>query len=354
MIKLIKQLTQSFTKMISPKGLAIDLGTANTVVYVQGKGIVLNEPSIVAIIYDSGVEVPYLFGARAKLMDGKTPKKIIVKHPLRDGVIADFKVAQEMISYFIRSAQKRRRFFKPNIIICVPLESTPVERRAIQEAAEDCGAKEVMLIEEPMAAAIGALLPVTEATGSMVVDIGGGTTEIAIISLGGIVHGRSIKVGGNVIDTNIIQYVKQKYNLLIGENTAEKIKKEIGVAHLKPNDPNKDTAVSGRDLISGIPKEITVTQEDVVNALQEPINRIVEAIKLTLETSPPELSSDIVDRGIVLTGGGALLGNIDYVISKATHLPVFIANDPLLCVAQGIGKVLEDCHNHEHVLFRQV
>jgi rod shape-determining protein MreB len=336
------------------KDIAIDLGTANTLIYAKGRGIVLNEPSIVAVINERGFEVPYLFGNQAKLMLGKTPMKISVHKPLQDGVIADFKAAEEMIKHFIQLVNKNSRIIRPLIIVCVPLDSTAVERRAIQDAAEKCGAKEVYLIEEPMAAAIGAGLPVNDPVGSMVVDIGGGTTEIAIISLGGIVHGRSIKVAGNGVDNILIQYIKQKYNLLIGETTAENIKKDIGIAYLREQDEVKYTKVRGRDLVTGTPKEIEISQTDVVHAVSAPVAEIVEAISLTLETAPPELSSDIVDRGIVLTGGGAMLRNLDYVISEATGLPVFIAPKPLLCVVRGTGIVLEDYKNYSHILFKQV
>lgn len=336
------------------KDIAVDLGTANTVIYCRSRGIVLNEPSMVAVINEKGFEVPYLFGFDAKLMQGKTPDKIIVHRPLRDGVIADFVIAEEMIRFFIKRANGSMRFIRPLIIICVPFDSTAVERRAIQDAAEKCGAKDVMLIEEPMAAAMGANLPVSEPTGSMVVDIGGGTTEIAVISLGGIVHGRSIKVGGNSFDDSIIQYVKQKYNLLIGEITAENLKKEIGIAYIPKGDPIKSAQIKGRDLVTGIPREITITQEDIVKAIGGSIYKIIDYVKNVLEISPPEISSDIVDRGIVLTGGGALLRNIDKIISDATGLPVFIAPNPLLCVANGVGKILEDHSSYSHILFKQI
>ncbi len=343
-----------FSKFDLGSDIAVDLGTANTLVYAKNRGIVLNEPSIVAVISEKGFEVPYLFGHEAKLMHGKTPSKIIVYKPLKDGVIADFVIAEEMIRHFIKKANAIKKIMRPLIIICVPLDSTPVERRAIQDAAEKCGAREVMLIEEPMAAAIGAGLPIGDPAGSMVVDIGGGTTEIAVISLGGIVYGKSLKIGGNAIDEIIINYIKQKYNLLIGETTSEKLKKEIGIAYLNADDAIRHAQIKGRDLLTGIPHEITVSQEDIVEAIAKPIALIIESIKLVLETSPPELSSDIVDRGIVLTGGGALLKNIDTVISDSTGLPVFIAPDPLLCVARGVGQVLENYKNYFHVLFKQV
>jgi len=336
------------------KDIAIDLGTTNTVIYSKGEGIVLDEPSVVAFVSEVGFDVPYLFGSQAKLMIGKTPMKISVNRPLKDGVIADFKVAEDMMRHFVKSISPKTRFVMPLIIVCVPLESTPVERRAIQEAAEKCGAREVFLIEEPMAAAIGAGLPVSDAVGSMIVDIGGGTTEIAIVSLDGIVRGKSIKVGGNAIDEVISQYIKQKYNLLIGDTTAENIKKTLGVAYLKPGDENKSSRIRGRDLITGTPREMSMFQADIVQAVSEPVVKIVEAVRSTLESAPPELASDIVDRGIVLTGGGAMLKNLDYVISEATGLPVFIAPRPLLCVAYGVGRVLENYREYSHILFRQV
>lgn len=332
--------------------MAIDLGTANTLVYVKDKGIVLNEPSVVALIRDNGHFRPYAFGHEAKLMLGRTPSEIDAKRPLKDGVIADFKGAEEMIKHFIRTVHKRRSFTGPLIIVCVPSGSTPVERRAIQEAAESAGAREVFLIEEPMAAAIGAGLPVTEPTGSMIVDIGGGTTEVAVLSLGGIVYSRSVRVGGDKMDEAIISYVRRHHNLLIGESTAEKIKKEIGSACPPADKQGRILEIKGRDLINGVPKEVTLTEYQVAESLIEPVSQIIEAVKTALECTPPELSSDIVDQGIVMTGGGALLKNLDHVLREATKLPVFVAEDPLTCVVRGTGMILEDRDSLRHVLFK--
>ncbi len=333
--------------------MAIDLGTANTLVYVKGRGIVLNEPSVVAYINDKGTIVPYAFGNEAKLMLGRTPAKIEAKRPLMDGVIADFKLAEEMIKHFIRRVHNRRTFTGPLVIVCVPSGSTPVERRAIQDAAESAGAREVFLIEEPMAAAIGANLPVTEPTGSMIVDIGGGTTEVAVISLGGIVYSRSVRVGGDKMDEAIISYIRRYHNLLIGETTAERIKKEIGAACPPPDGDGKLIEIKGRDLMNGVPKEIVLSEAQISEALIEPVNQIVEAVKVALECTPPELSSDIVDKGIVMTGGGSLLKNLDLVLRMSTGLPVFLADDPLSCVALGTGHVLENPSLLKHVLFKQ-
>jgi rod shape-determining protein MreB len=333
--------------------MAIDLGTANTLVYVKGKGIVLNEPSVVALIKDGNSYKPYAFGQEAKMMLGRTPADIEAKRPLKDGVIADFKSAGEMIKYFIRTVHNRRSFTGPMIIVCVPSGSTPVERRAIQEAAESAGAREVFLIEEPMAAAIGAGLPVTEPTGSMIVDIGGGTTEVAVLSLGGIVYARSVRVGGDKMDEAIISYIRRHHNLLIGESTAEKIKKQIGTAYIDPNQEGSFMEIKGRDLINGIPKEILLSEHQIAESLVEPVTQIVEAVKTALECTPPELSSDIVDKGIVMTGGGSLLKGLDHVLQEATQLPVFVADQALSCVALGTGRVLEDFSKLKHVLFKQ-
>lgn len=333
--------------------MAIDLGTANTLVYVTGKGIVLNEPSVVALLNDRGIMVPYAFGNQAKMMLGKTPAGIHAIRPLKDGVIADFRASEEMIKYFIHTVHKSKAFFaRPRVIVCVPSGSTPVERRAIQDAVESAGAREVYLIEEPMAAAIGANLPVTEPTGSMVVDIGGGTTEVAVISLGGVVHARSVRVGGDTMDEAIISYIRRNHNLLIGEYSAEVIKKEIGSAYISESNTKK-MGIKGRDLPSGKPKEIFLTGAQVAESLSEPVNQVIDAVRMVLELSPPALAADIVDHGIVMTGGGALLEGLDQVISDETGLPVIVAEDPLCCVANGTGKVLDNFEELKHVLFRQ-
>ncbi|MGC0372027.1 MAG: hypothetical protein DGJ47_000731 [Rickettsiaceae bacterium] len=335
--------------------IAIDLGTANTVVYEKDVGIILNAPSVVALIKENGNTRPYAFGHEAKMMLGRTPTDIVAKRPMQDGVIADFKAAEEMIKYFIRSVCEKRSFTGPRIVVCVPSGSTPVERRAIQEAAESAGAREVFLIEEPMAAAIGAKLPVTEPTGSMIVDIGGGTTEVAVLSLGGIVYARSVRVGGDKMDEAIISYIRRHHNLLIGESTAEKIKKQIGTAYIDADSGEelKTMEIKGRDLVNGIPKEIILNEKQIAESLTETISQIVEAVKIALECTPPELSSDIVDKGIVLTGGGALLNNLSHVIRESTKLSVFVADDALACVALGIGEVLEKFPKLKHVLFKQ-
>ncbi len=330
--------------------MAIDLGTANTLVYVKGQGIVLNEPSVVAIANWKGKKQVLAVGEEAKLMLGRTPGNIEAIRPLRDGVIADFEVAEEMIKHFIRKVHNRRSFASPQVIVCVPSGSTAVERRAIQESAESAGARRVFLIEEPMAAAIGAELPVTEPTGSMVVDVGGGTTEVAVLSLGGIVYSRSVRVGGDKMDESIIAYVRRNHNLLLGETSAERIKQSIGTA-CPPEDGNgKSLDIKGRDLMNGVPKEIVVTQRQIAESLAEPVGAIIDAVKVALENTAPELAADIVDKGIVLTGGGALLGNLDYVLRHATGLPVSIADEPLSCVAMGTGRCLEEMKTLKHVL----
>ncbi|MEI7710829.1 MAG: rod shape-determining protein [Rhodospirillales bacterium] len=332
--------------------MAIDLGTANTLVYVKGRGIVLAEPSVVAIAEYRGKKQVVAVGEEAKLMLGRTPGNIVASRPLRDGVIADFEVAEEMIKHFIRKVHNRRGFASPLIIVCVPSGSTAVERRAIQESAESAGARKVQLIEEPMAAAIGAGLPVTEPSGSMVVDIGGGTTEVAVISLGGIVYARSVRVGGDKMDEAIISYIRRTHNLLIGESSAERIKMSIGAAR-PADDPNDDgpyQEVRGRDLMNGVPREVLVSQRQIAESLIEPVTQIVEAVKVALENTPPELAADIVDRGIVLTGGGALLYRLNEVLRDATGLSVAIAENPLQCVALGTGRALEERKRLHNVL----
>ena len=330
--------------------MAIDLGTANTLVYVRGKGIVLNEPSVVAIANMNGRNKVLAVGNDAKQMLGRTPKEIQAIRPLRDGVIADFDVAEEMIKHFIRKVHNRRGFASPQIVICVPSGSTAVERRAIQEAAQSAGARNVFLIEEPMAAAIGAGLPVTEPTGSMVVDIGGGTTEVAVVSLGGVVYARSVRVGGDKMDEAIINYIRRNHGLLVGEASAERIKKIIGTACPPDDGEGRLMEIKGRDLNQGVPKEVIISERQIAEALAEPIFQIVEAVKIALEQTPPELAADIVDKGIMLTGGGALLGNLDFVLRHATGLPVSIAEDALLCVALGTGRALEEMKTLKNVL----
>jgi rod shape-determining protein MreB len=330
--------------------MAIDLGTANTLVYVKNRGIVLNEPSVVAVLHNMGKSKVIAVGMEAKQMLGKTPGHIQAIRPMKDGVIADFVITEEMIKYFIRKVHNRRTFANPRVIICVPTGSTPVERRAIHDSALAAGARKVSLIEEPMAAAIGAGLPVNEPQGSMVVDIGGGTTEIAVISLGGIVYSRSVRIGGDTMDTAIIQFMRKRYNLLIGESSAETIKKEVGIAIAPKTGDGKTIDIKGRDLASGVPKEIELNQSQVAEALSEPIQHIVDAVKAALEETPPELSADLVDMGIVLTGGGALLEKMDEAIRDATGLPVTIADEALNCVALGSGKALESERSFEPIL----
>lgn len=322
--------------------MAIDLGTANTLVYVKDQGIVLNEPSVVAIEMHYGKKNVLAVGNEAKQMLGRTPGSISATRPLRDGVIADFEVTEAMIKYFIRKVHNRRSFVSPKMVICVPSGSTAVEQRAIIESAESAGARRVELIEEPMAAAIGAGLPVTEPSGSMVVDIGGGTTEVAVISLGGIVYARSVRVGGDKMDEAIIAYIRRVHNLLIGESTAERIKKEIGSACPPADGDGRKMEIRGRDLMNGVPKEIIVTERQVSEALAEPVGQIIEGVKVALEHTAPELAADIVDKGIVMTGGGSLLTNLDFVLRHATGLAVTLADDPLSCVALGTGHALEE------------
>ncbi len=321
--------------------MAIDLGTANTLVYVKDRGIVLNEPSVVAINEVRGKKQVLAVGEEAKQMLGRTPGNIRAIRPLRDGVIADFEVAEEMIKYFIRKVHNRRSFASPLVVVCVPSGSTAVERRAIQESAESAGARKVYLIEEPMAAAIGAGLPVTEPTGSMVVDIGGGTTEVAVLSLGGIVYSRSVRVGGDKMDEAIIAYIRRNHNLLVGEASAARIKEDIGSACPPDEGDGRTMEIKGRDLMNGVPKELIISERQIAESLAEPVGAIIEAVKVALEHTAPELAADIVDKGIVLTGGGGLLGNIDFVLRHATGLPVSIADDPLSCVVLGTGRALE-------------
>jgi rod shape-determining protein MreB and related proteins len=320
--------------------LAIDLGTANTLVYVKGKGIVTDEPSVVAVQRDGrGGKKILAVGKEAKEMLGRTPGSIVAVRPMKDGVIADFEITEAMLRYFIEKAHNRRTMVKPRIIICVPYGITEVEKRAVRESAESAGARQVFLIEEPMAAAIGAGLPITEPSGSMIVDIGGGTTEVAVISLAGIVFSKSVRVGGDKMDEAIVNYLKRKYNLLIGERTAEQIKISIGTAY--PDDEIKVMNVKGRDLVAGIPKTIEVSSEEIREAIAEPVNAIVEAVRIALEKTPPELAADIVDKGIVLAGGGALIKNLDILLREETGLPIMIAEDPLTAVVLGSGKALD-------------
>ncbi|MFC0469420.1 rod shape-determining protein [Halalkalibacter kiskunsagensis] len=324
------------------KDIGIDLGTANTLVYVKSKGIVVREPSVVALRTDTGsIEA---VGNDAKNMIGRTPGNIVAVRPMRDGVIADFDTTATMLKYFIQQALKNRSIFtrKPSVMVCVPSGITAVEKRAVEDATKQAGAKEAYTLEEPFAAAIGADLPVWEPTGSMVVDIGGGTTEVAIISLGGIVTSQSIRVAGDEMDEAIIQYIKKKYNLMIGERTSEALKLEVGSAGAPEGVDDMD--IRGRDLLTGLPKTITVTAEEISGALADTVTTIIEAVKNTLEQSPPELAADIMDRGIVLTGGGALLRNLDRVLSDETNMPVLVAENPLDCVAIGTGRALENLH----------
>jgi rod shape-determining protein MreB len=318
--------------------MAIDLGTANTLVVIKGKGVVLNEPSVVAVVDEKGKKSVIAVGDEAKTMLGRTPGNIQAIRPLKNGVIADFIITEEMIKHFIKKVHNRKSFANPRILICVPTGSTPVERKAIQDSALAAGARRVQLIEEPIAAAIGANLPIQEATGSMVVDIGGGTTEIAVMSLGGVVYSNSMRIAGDSMDQALIYYMRKKFNLLIGDATAEKLKKEIGTALATSNNTYQ---VKGRDIRSGTPKEISLKEEDTAEALNQTLSQIMAGIKDALENTPPELSADLVDMGLTLTGGGALLKNMDTFIAKETGLPVQIADDPLACVAIGTGKALE-------------
>lgn len=328
--------------MMGNKDLGIDLGTANTLVYVRGKGIVVREPSVVAIRTDT--KTIEAVGEDAKKMIGRTPGNIRAIRPMKDGVIADFDTTATMIKYFINQAQKKRSFFQrhPNVMVCVPSGITAVEQRAVEDATKQAGAREAYTIEEPFAAAIGADLPVWEPTGSMVVDIGGGTTEVAVISLGGIVTARSVRVAGDEMDESIIQYVKRQYNLMIGERTSEMLKMEIGSA-IQLETP-ETIEIRGRDLVSGLPKTISITSHEITEALADTVSSIIEAVKVTLEKCPPELAADIMDRGIVLTGGGALLRNLDKLLAGETGMPVIVAENPLDCVAIGTGRALDNIH----------
>lgn len=321
--------------------LAIDLGTANTCVYVKGHGLVLREPSVVAVKRDNrGNKVVLAVGHDAKRMLGRVPGNIEAIRPMKDGVIADFEVTEAMLRHFISKAHKSNHFVHPRVMICVPTGVTQVEKRAVKESAQSAGAREVYLIEEPMAAAIGANLPITEPISNMVVDIGGGTTEVAVISLAGIVYSRSVRVGGDKMDEAIMTHVKRKYNLLIGETSAEDIKIQIGSAY--PLDPEETLEIKGRDLLGGIPKNITITSEEIRKSIAEQVDSIVQAVRIALEQTPPELAADIVDRGIVLTGGGALLKGLDQLLRDQTNLPITVVDDPLSTVVMGTGKALDN------------
>lgn len=333
--------------------MAIDLGTANTLIYVKDKGVVLNEPSVVAVAENRllGRKDVLAVGAEAKKMLGRTPGTITAVRPLHDGVIADFEVAEEMIKYFIRKVHNRTLLAAPLIIICVPSCATPVERRAIQEAADAAGARKVYIVEESTAAAVGAGLPIEKPVGSMVLDIGGGTTEVAVMSLGGIVYSNAVRTAGDQMDTDIIDYVRKNKNLLIGENAAEDIKKKIGRATMPKDKTNEEVMkIKGRDLISGVPREATITESQVASALTMTVNKIVDTVRQALEQTPPELSADIVDFGIAMTGGGSMLRDLDSAIRAATGLPVFLVDDPLTCVARGSGKMLADAEKFKHSL----
>lgn len=319
--------------------LAIDLGTANTLVYLKGEGIVTNEPSVVAVRMEHRGKKILAVGKEAKEMLGRTPGSITAIRPMKDGVIADFEITEAMLRYFIERVHNRRTMVKPRIVICVPYGITEVEKRAVRESAESAGARQVFLIEEPMAAAIGAGLPITDPSGNMIVDIGGGTTEVAVISLAGIVYSQSVRVGGDKMDESIVNFLKRKYNLLIGERTAEQIKISIGTAY--PEDETRTKCVKGRDLVAGVPRAIEITSDEVRDAISEPVNNIVETVRIALEKTPPELAADIVDRGIVLAGGGALIRNLDVLLREETGLPVMIAEDPLCSVVLGSGKTLD-------------
>jgi rod shape-determining protein MreB len=328
------------------RDMAVDLGTANTLVYVRGRGIVLNEPSVVAINTKTGAILAV--GAEAKRMIGRTPAHIVAVRPLRDGVIADFDVTEKMLRYFIQKVHRRRWLAKPRVVLCVPSGITGVEQRAVEEATIAAGARNAYIIEEPMAAAIGAGLPIHEPTGNMIVDVGGGTTEVAVISLGGIVTSMSIRIGGDELDEAIIQFIKKEYSMMLGERTAEEIKIAIGSAFPMADEPHAE--IRGRDLVTGLPKTIIVSAEEIRRAIEEPVNQIVDAVKNTLDKTPPELAADIMDKGIVLTGGGALLKGLDERLKHETGMPVHIADSPLTCVAVGSGRCLEEFEALKRVL----
>ena len=330
----------SITGILS-QDMAIDLGTANTLVYVKGRGVILSEPSVVAYHVKDGGKKVLAVGEDAKLMLGRTPGSIEAIRPMREGVIADFDVAEEMIKHFIRKVHKRSTFSKPKIIVCVPHGATPVEKRAIRQSVLSAGARKAGLIAEPIAAAIGAGMPITDPTGNMVVDVGGGTTEVAVLSLGDIVYARSIRIGGDRMDESIINYLRRHHNLLVGESTAERIKTSIGTARVPDDARGSSMMIRGRDILNGIPKEIEITQAHVAEALSEPVQQICEAVMTALETTPPDLAADIVDRGVMLTGGGALLGDLDLALRERTGLAISIADQSLNCVALGTGKALE-------------
>lgn len=332
----------SFLSGMFSQDMAIDLGTANTLVYVKGRGVVQSEPSVVAYHVKDGVKKVLAVGEDAKLMLGRTPGSIEAIRPMREGVIADFDVAEEMIKYFIRKVHRRGPFSgKPKIIVCVPHGATPVEKRAIRQSVLSAGARKAGLIAEPIAAAIGAGMPITDPTGNMVVDIGGGTTEVAVLSLGDIVYARSVRVGGDRMDEAIISYLRRQQNLLVGEATAERIKTTIGTARMPDDGRGRSIPIRGRDLLNGVPKEIEINQAQIAEALGEPVQQICDAVKIALEATPPDLAADIVDRGVMLTGGGALLGDLDLALREQTGLSVSIAEDSLNCVALGTGKALE-------------
>lgn len=330
------------------RDLAIDLGTANTLVYVRGKGIVLNEPSVVAVNTNTGGILAV--GAEAKKMIGRTPGNIVAIRPLKDGVIADFEITERMLRYFILKIHRRRYLARPRVVVCVPSGITGVERRAVIEASSQAGARQVHIIEEPMAAAIGAGLPVHEATGNMVVDIGGGTTEVAVISLGGIVTAQSIRVAGDELDNAIVQHIKKEYSLLLGERSAEQIKMSIGSAYGLEGEKDEHAEIRGRDLVSGLPKTVVISAAEVREAIDEPVNSIIDAVKTTLDQCPPELAGDVMDRGIVLTGGGALLRGLDERLRRETGMPIHIAENPLDSVALGSGKCVEEFEALQQVL----